>query len=89
MGFVALDTQQLNTLAKQDPYLKWVYDGTFPCDVLPRFPNKHHPTAYIVNTDPAGQPGHIGLPYGRKITCVKSWIAMGYPLNGMDPPNRL
>ena len=55
MEFVALDTEQLNTLANQDPYLKWVYDGTFPCDLLPRHPKKVG--AYIVNTDPAGQPG--------------------------------
>ena len=80
MEFVALDTEQLNALAKQDPYLKWVYDGTFPCDLLPRFPNKHRPTAYIVNTDPAGQPGQHWIALWTRDGICEVMDSYGLPL---------
>ena len=50
-----MDNTQLDALANQDPSLKKVYEGSFPCDLLPRYPKKKG--AYIANTDPASQPG--------------------------------
>ena len=88
MEFVALDNIQLDTLAKQDPYLKWVYDGTHPCDLLPRFPNKHRPTAYIVNTDPAGQPGQHWIALWTRDGICEVMDSYGLPWNGMEPPSR-
>ena len=55
MEYVPLSTQELNRIANQDPTLKKIFGGTFPCDGLPRPPPKK--VCYIVNTDPAGQPG--------------------------------
>jgi len=40
MEFRALSTQECNVIADQDPYLKKVFQGTVPCDGLPRRPKK-------------------------------------------------
>ena len=62
-----MDNTQLDTLANQDPYLKKVHRGSFPCDLLPRHPKKTQ--AYLVNTDPAGQPGQHWIALWTQNVC--------------------
>ena len=57
MEFVALSDTVLRTLALEDPELRRVFHGVHPADQLPRSPTKSVRQAYIVNTDPAGEPG--------------------------------
>ena len=57
MEKVALNNVQLDRLAQSQPTLKPYFYGTRPCDRLPTSPDKQGPVAYIVNTDPEGQPG--------------------------------
>ena len=54
MEQVALTNTQLDQLASQ-------YGGALPCDRLPSPPPTATPRGYIVNTDPAGQPGRHWL----------------------------
>lgn len=66
MDIVPLSTQTLLDLARQDPCLKRVFGGVYASNELPK---------------PRGQKanqGSIGLDYGGRIKCVKSWIVMGY-----------
>ena len=57
MELVALTTQQLDYLARQDPHLKPIFVGVFASDRLPKQPNLKEPQAYIVNTDPHDKAG--------------------------------
>ena len=57
MEFVALSDMVLRALAWEDPQLRRVFQGVYPTDQLPRSPTKTVRAAYIVNTDPAGEPG--------------------------------
>jgi len=57
MQKIVLTDTQLDELVASQPTLQQYYQGTFACDELPRKPVKDRPAAYIVNTDPAGQPG--------------------------------
>ena len=57
MEFVALSDTVLRTLALEDRALGRVFHGVYPTDQLPRSPPKSVRQAYIVNTDPAGEPG--------------------------------
>ena len=75
-----MDNTQLDTLANQDPYLKKVYRGSFPCDLLPRSPNKDRPMAYIVNTDPAGQPGQHWIALWTQDRVCEVMDSYGLPL---------
>ena len=56
MEFVALSDSVLRALALDNPQLRRVFQGVYPVDKLPRSPNKTVRAAYIVNTDPAGEP---------------------------------
>lgn len=78
MEFVAMDNTQLDTLANQDPYLKKVYRGSFPCDLLPRRPKNK--AAYIVNTDPAGQPGQHWIALWTQDRVCEVMDSYGLPL---------
>ena len=61
MELVALSDRQLRALALSDPELKRVFQGVYPSDRLPERPPKTTRGAYIVNTDPAGEPGQHWL----------------------------
>ena len=61
MEFVALSDTVLRYLAKDDPELKRVFWDVVPLDGLPRHPSTTTRAAYIVNTDPAGEPGQHWL----------------------------
>ena len=60
MEFVALSDSVLDYLARDDPYLRPYFRGVFAADQLP-WHSKKQINAYIVNTDPAGQPGQHWL----------------------------
>ena len=57
MEKVALSNEQLDYLASKHPALHRVYGGAVPSDGLPRRLRTDFPQAFIVNTDPTGQPG--------------------------------
>ena len=61
MEKVILTTSQLNQLAFHHPTLAPSYFGMVPSDGLPGDPVTSLPTGYILNTDPAGQPGQHWL----------------------------
>ena len=61
MAFVPLNSRMLNYLANDDPVLKRYFHGTHPADQLPHLPLNRVRRAYIVNTDPAGEPGEHWL----------------------------
>ena len=52
MEKVALNNVQLDRLADSQPMLRPYFYKTVPCNQLP-----DAPMGYIVNTDPAGEPG--------------------------------
>ena len=78
MEFVALSTQELNALADQDPSLKKVFEGTGPCDGLPRRPKKK--ACYIVNTDPEGKPGEHWIALWTENNVCEVMDSYGLPL---------
>ena len=95
MEFVALCDTVSRALALDDPQLRGVFQGVYPADQLPRSPTKTIHTAYIVNTDPAGEPGQywLGLwtqqnkceifdSYGLPCTCTKTRICTSGGVNG-------
>ena len=51
-----MNTMQLERVMKTDPYTRSQFRGVFAADQLPRRV-KTYPSAYIVNTDPASEPG--------------------------------
>ena len=61
MEKVILTTSQLNQLACHHPTLSPFFYGTVPCDGLPSNPTRRQKRGYIVNTDPAGEPGQHWL----------------------------
>ena len=61
MEKVTLNNVQLDELAESDALLRPFFGGTLPCDELPTPPPRRDPRAYIVNTDPADQPGRHWL----------------------------
>ena len=78
MEFVALSTHELNAVADQDPFLKKVFEGTGPCDLLPRRPKKKG--CYIVNTDPEGQPGQHWIALWTENNVCEVMDSYGLPL---------
>ena len=80
MEFVPLSSRVLNYLAKEDPQLKKHFHGTHPADQLPKHPVKRVSTGYIVNTDPAGQPGEHWLAIWTKGDVCEVMDSYGLPL---------
>ena len=77
MEFVPLSDVALRHLALDDPILKRVFHGVHPSDWLPSRPTRTTRAAYIVNTDPRGEPG-------KHWEHVKSWTVTAY----LSPPIR-
>ena len=86
MELVALSDRQLRALALSDPELKRVFQGVYPSDRLPAHPPKTTRGAYIVNTDPAGEPGQhwLGLWTDQGVCDVMD--SYGLPLTVYDAP---
>lgn len=80
MDQVALSDVQLNYLGKQDPVLGPVFQGVFPSNELPNNPTIPHPAAYIVNTDPAGEPGRHWLALWTHGTQAEVFDSYALPL---------
>ena len=78
MEYIPLSTQDLNRVANQDPLLKKIFGGTFPCDGLPRHPPKK--VCYVVNTDPTGQPGQHWIALWLDDQRIEVMDSYGLPL---------
>lgn len=80
MEKVALNNLQLDHLARsQSPLCNHFY-GTVPCDQLPSIVSRE-PTAYIVNTDPAGEPGRHWLAIWTDGNVCEVMDSYGVPLD--------
>ena len=71
MELVALSYRQLKALALSDPELGRVLQGVYPSDRLPEHLPKTTRGAYIVNKDPAGEPGQHWLGVWTENGCAK------------------
>ena len=88
MEFVALSDSVLDYLARDDPDLRPYFRGVFAADQLPYYSKKQE-NAYIVNTDPAGQPGQhwLGIwttQYTHNVCQV--FDSYGLPLSNYSNP---
>ena len=87
MEFVALSDTVLNHLARQDPDLNKVFRGVFPADKLPTVPRTRVLSdAYIVNTDPEGQPGEHWLAIWTRNRVCEVFDSYGLPLSTYKNP---
>ena len=88
MEQVALSNEQLNYLASKHPALDRVYRGALPSDGLPRRLETDLPLAFIVNTDPTGQPGTHWLALWIEDQQCQVFDSFALPLQiypGVDP----
>ena len=87
MEFVALSNTVLNILAREDPLLRISFRGVFPADKLPSVPKGRRFTdAYIVNTDPAGEPGEHWLAIWTRLGVCEVFYSYGLPLSTYKNP---
>ena len=87
MEFVVLSDTVLRTLALEDPQLRRVFHGVYPADQLPRSPPTSVRTAYIVNTDPAGEPGQHWLGLWTEQNKCEVFDSYGLPLHVYSNPD--
>ena len=81
MELVALSDRILRILAGSDRHLKRVFYGVFPADRLPEVKNKKRKGAFIVNTDPAGEPGQHWLGIWTEDDACEVMDSYGLPLS--------
>ena len=86
MEFVALSDTVLRTLALEDPELRRVFHGVHPADQLSRSPATGIRQAYIVNTDPAGEPGQHWLALWTEKNQCEIFDSYGLPLHVYTNP---
>ena len=80
MEFVALSDTVLNHLDRQDPDLNKAFRGVFPADKLSSVPYwRVFSDAYIVNTDPEGQPGEHWLAIWTRHQVCEVFDSYGLP----------
>lgn len=85
MEFVALTTQQLDYLARQDPYLEPIFRGVFASDQLPKEKDRRERSAYIVNVDTHDKPGsHWISIFVEKDQC-QVFDSYGIPIKWYKP----
>ena len=87
MAFVPLNSRMLNYLANDDPVLKRYFHGTHPADQLPHLPLNRVRRAYIVNTDPAGEPGEHWLALWTQGDVCEVFDSYGLPLSTYTDPD--
>ena len=87
MEFVALSDTVLRALALEDPQLRRVFQGVYPAVQLPRSPTKTVRAAYIVNTDPAGEPGQQWLGLWTEKNQCEIFDSYGLPLHVYTHPD--
>ena len=85
MEFVALSDSVLNYLAKDDRELRPYFRGVFAADQLP-IDSKKQVNAYIVNTDPAGQPGEHWLALWTHHNICEVFDSYALPLSTYSNP---
>ena len=85
MEFVALSDAVLRYLAHDDLELRPYFRGVFPADQLPP-PSNKRVNAYIVNTDPAGQPGKHWLAIWTHGHVCEVFDSYGLPLSTYKDP---
>lgn len=83
--FVPLSDTVLNYLAQDDRELKAYFRGVFPADQLPPV-SKKRVNAYIVNTDPAGEPGEHWLGIWTNRHTCEVFDSYGLPLSSYNNP---
>ena len=88
MEFVALSDTVLRALALNDPQLRRVFQGVYfyPADKLPPSPPQTVRAAYIVNTDPAGEPGQHWLGMWTEQNKFEIFDSYGLPLHVYKNP---
>ena len=86
MEFVALSDTVLQALALDDPQLRRVFQGVYPAEKLPQSPTKTVRAAYIVNTDPAGEPGQHWLGLWKEQNKCEIFDSYGLPLHVHKDP---
>ena len=84
MEFVALSDEALRLLCLDDPYLKRVFRGVYPEDRLPPKPSHTTRNAYIVNTDPLGEPGEHWLALWCENNECEFFDSYGLPIAFYD-----
>ena len=85
MEFVPLSDTVLSYLAQDDRELKPYFRGVFPADKLPLV-SKKRVNAYIVNTDPAGEPGEHWLGIWTYHNTCEVFDSYGLPLSSYKNP---
>lgn len=85
MEFVPLSDAVLNYLAQDDHELRPYFRGVFAADQLPPV-SKTRVNAYIVNTDPAGQPGQHWLALWTDHKTCEVFDSYGLPLSTYQNP---
>ena len=86
MEFVALSDTVLRALALDDPQLRRVFQGVYPAEKLPQSPTKTVRAGYIVNTDPAGEPGEHWLGLWKEQNKCEIFDSYGLPLHVYKDP---
>ena len=86
MEFVPLSDTTLRLLALDNPWLKRLFRGVVPSDRLPRHPSRTTRAAYIVNIDPAGEPGRHWLGLWTEDDICEVFDSYGLPLTTYDAP---
>lgn len=87
MEFVPLSDTVLNLLAREDPELKKHFRGVFSADKLPTVPYwRVFSDAYIVNTDPAEEPGEHWLALWTRNRVCEVLDSYGLPLSSYKNP---
>ena len=77
----------LRALAWEDPQLRRVFQDVYPADQLPRSPTKTVRAAYIVNNDPAGEPGQHWLGLWTEKKKCEIFGSYGLPLQVYKDPD--
>ena len=87
MEFVPLSDTVLNHLAREDPELKPYFRGVSPVDKLPTVSKwRVVRDAYIVNTDPAGEPGEHWLAIWTHNRMCEVFDSFGLRLSSYKTP---
>ena len=85
MEFVPLSDTVLSYLASDDDELRPYFRGVFVADQLPPVSNTRV-NAYIVNTDPAGQPGQHWLAIWTHDRTCEVFDSYGLPYPSLPIP---
>ena len=86
MEFGPLSDVALRHLALDDPILKRVFHGVHPSEGLPSRPTRTTRPAYIVNTDPRGEPGKHWLGLWTEERACEVMDSYGLPLTTYQAP---